>query len=211
MPGETPHPPFDVWSMVKRVAMRFLEFDAKRRALIGGLHGRMLEIGAGSGRNLADLAVDVDYHAVEPDTRARRQLLRRAATLGRVSSVLPGRAETLPYPAASFDAAFATFVFCSVDDPEAVFAELQRVVRPGGRILLVEHVAAPEGRRLHKVQSLLSPLSARLNKGCRWDRDPLAAAARAGLHVDAVEECSVRVGIPGLLVPCVIAEATVRR
>ena len=100
--------------------------------------GRILEIGAGTGLNFVHYPSDA--HGVA--TEFSREMLKIAGTKTRPAGVqlLQNRAEDLPFQNQSFDAAFATLVFCSVESPARAFAELRRVVRPGGMVVLLEHV-----------------------------------------------------------------------
>ena len=101
---------------------------------------RLLEIGAGTGLNFqhypgTSFATASDLSHV---------MLSRAVTRALGQRLVQADAQHLPFANASFDAAFGTLVFCSIPDPMKAFAELRRVVRPGGRIVLLEHVR-PEG------------------------------------------------------------------
>src|SRR5262245_46815868 len=100
--------------------------------------GRILEIGAGTGLNFVHYPPDARGVAGE----FSREMLKIASTKDRPRGVelLQNRAEDLPFEDDSFDGAFATLVFCSVESPLKGFAELRRVVRPGGTVILLEHV-----------------------------------------------------------------------
>src|SRR5918999_678613 len=99
--------------------------------------GRILEIGAGTGLNFVHYPPEARGVAGE----FSREMLKIASTKTRPSGVqlLQNRAEDLPFEDHSFDAAFATLVFCSVESPLRAFAEIRRVVRPGGTVMLLEH------------------------------------------------------------------------
>src|SRR5688572_20201860 len=101
-------------------------------------NGRILEIGAGTGLNFVHYPAQARGVASE----FSREMLKIAGTKTRPAGIqlLQNRAEDLPFKTASFDAAFATLVFCSVESPMRAFAELRRVVRPGGTVMLLEHV-----------------------------------------------------------------------
>ena len=100
--------------------------------------GRILELGAGTGLNFAFYDSDARGVATEPST----EMLRIAIQKVRPQSLelVQSYGERLPFADASFDCALATLVMCSVESPEQVFAELRRVVRPGGKVSLLEHV-----------------------------------------------------------------------
>lgn len=120
--------------------------------------GRILEIGAGTGLNF--VYYPADAHGVAGEFS--REMLRIAETKTRPPRVqlLQNRAEDLPFKTHSFDAAFATLVFCSVESPAQSFAELRRVVRPGGTVVLLEHVRP--GGVLGPLFDLLNVFTTRL-------------------------------------------------
>ena len=140
--------------------------------------GRILEIGAGTGLNFVHYPPDA--HGVA--TEFSREMLRIASTKAKPASVqlLQNRAEDLPFKNHSFDAAFATLVFCSVEHPALAFAELRRVVRPGGTIVLLEHVR-PRGI-LGPLFDLLNVFTVRLFAD-HMNRRTAAMVAEAGLEV----------------------------
>jgi len=101
-------------------------------------NARILELGAGTGLNFAYYPENISGVASEPN----HEMLKIAKNRSRPAAVrlVQTCAETLPFKNASFDAAFATLVFCSVVSPQQAFMELRRVVKPAGTILLLEHV-----------------------------------------------------------------------
>jgi SAM-dependent methyltransferase len=167
---------------------------ARRAALVADLHGEVVEVGCGTGAMFGHYAADARVVAVEPEpTFAARA---RAVAPANVQ-VVDGRGEALPVGDAAVDAAVVALVLCSVDAPDAVCAEIARVVRPGGAVRLIEHVRSPHavaGALMHAV----NPLWVAVNgQGCRMDRDPLPALARAGIVVDAVDAFQVwSAGVP---------------
>ena len=144
---------------------------------------RVLEIGAGTGLNFVYYPVNARGVATEPS----REMLRLAALKRRPSGVklLQSWAEALPFQDGAFDAAFATLVLCSVKSPAAVFKELRRVVRPGGTVLLLEHVR-PNGL-LGPVFDLLNLLTVPLFDD-HFNRRTADEARDADLNVLKVEK-----------------------
>jgi len=155
---------------------------AWRRRLAARARGRVLEVGSGTGSQLRWYPAGAAVTALEPDpgmaARARRAAARAAAPV----TVVEGVAEHLPFAAASFDAAVSSFSFCTVADPQAALAELRRVLIPGGRLLMLEHVHLPwqPGRRL---QSWAAPAWAAVAGGCRLDRDTGRFVRESGFAV----------------------------
>lgn len=153
-----------------------------RRRLAARARGRVLEVGAGTGSQLRWYPAGVEVTALEPDpgmaARARRAAARAAANV----TVVEGVAEHLQFAAASFDSVFTSFSFCTVTDPQAALLEIRRVLIPGGRLLMLEHVHLPwqPGRRL---QSWAAPVWATVAGGCRLDRDTGRFVREAGFRV----------------------------
>lgn len=97
-----------------------------------------------------------------------------------------GDVQALDFPAASFDTAIATFVFCSVPDPVLGLRELARVVRPGGQVLLLEHMRSA-GPLAGALMDVLNPLVVRL-MGANINRRTVENVRTAGLCIEHVED-----------------------
>jgi len=97
---------------------------------------------------------------------------------------VPAPAEELPFADGSFDVVVSTLVLCGVDDVGRSLAEVRRVLRPGGRLVFLEHVRAPDGSRLARAQDRFNPLW-RAVAGCDCNRDTVASLEAAGFVVDA--------------------------
>lgn len=139
--------------------------------LIGALRGTVLEIGAGSGANFDKLPSATEWTGLEPSARARRQLACTVARTGREPRILAGPAERIPLPDGSVDEVLGTLVLCSVSDPAQVLSEVRRVLRPGGAYVFHEHVASPAGSGMLRLQRLITPVTRRLDRGCRPARE----------------------------------------
>lgn len=115
-----------------------------RSEVLAGARGRLLVVGLGPGVDLRHLPPGVsEVIAVEPDPGMRRQSRREVASVSVPVRVVGGVAEELPLRTRSVDAVLCALVLCSVDDQRAALDEVRRVLRPGGRLLLLEHVRAP--------------------------------------------------------------------
>jgi SAM-dependent methyltransferase len=148
-------------------------------ALIGALRGMVLELGPDAGGNLPYYSRDVRWLGIEPSRTARDRTRAAAAELGMRAQVLPGRAEDLELADASVDAVVCSFVLCSVGDLAAALAQVHRVLRPGGRFVFAEHVAAPAGTWVRRGQNVLAALS----RQCRPNRETGPAITRAGFDI----------------------------
>jgi ubiquinone/menaquinone biosynthesis C-methylase UbiE len=166
--------PLDRWFLARLRAMTlaYLPKDA-----------RILEIGAGTGLNFVFYPQNKLGVASEPSA----EMLKIAGTKRRPESVrlVQSCAEHLPFKNSSFDAAFATLVFCSLARPQEAFAELRRVVKPGGAVILLEHVR-PDGL-LGPVFDLLNLITVPLFDD-HFNRRTAHAAESAGLGVVRVEK-----------------------
>lgn len=182
------------------------DFEAARRRAVRGLRGRTLEIGAGRGANFADLDPAVDWVGLEPRPGARGPLARAAREAGFPGAVLTARAEDIPLPDHGVDNVLATRVLCSVDDLERALAEIARVLRPGGRLIAAEHVAAPAGSGAARLQRVLRPLTRRFQHGCDPTRDIARAIRESALVMVRVEEFALPV-LGGLSLPALLIEA----
>jgi SAM-dependent methyltransferase len=159
----------------------------RRRELLAEAQGRTLEIGAGTGVNLAHYPEGVsELVLVEPFEPMARRLRERLARSGREGEVVVAPAERLPLPDASIDTVVATLVLCTVERPEAALAEAHRVLRPGGRLLFLEHVRADEDR-LARWQDRLEGPWRFVGHGCHPNRDTVAAVRSSPLEIERLE------------------------
>ncbi|VCU54372.1 Ubiquinone/menaquinone biosynthesis C-methyltransferase UbiE [Thermus thermophilus] len=165
-----------------------------RRRLLGDLAGTVLEIGPGTGVNLAYLPDGVYWIGLEPNPYFHPHLRRALSLRGLSGDVLLGQAEAIPLPEGSVEAVVATLVLCSVEDPRRALAEILRVLKPEGRFVFLEHVAAPRGSGPRWAQDLLCPLWAFLGDGCHPNRETLALIREAGFA--RVEAASFALPLP---------------
>jgi SAM-dependent methyltransferase len=165
-----------------------------RRELLSTASGRVLEIGAGTGLNLPFYPQDVDLVLTEPEAPMARRI---------DGPVVPASAEELPFEDASFDTAVSTLVLCTVADPARAIGELRRVLRPGGRLLFIEHVRG-EGR-LARWQDRLNRPWRHVGHGCNANRDTIAALREGGFAVEARSDVWHR--MPRLIRPLVLGAA----
>lgn len=146
---------------------------------------RVLEVGVGTGKNMPFWPADLQVTGIDLTPGMLERAQRRAARLGRAPDLRVGDVEALEFADATFDAAVAAFVFCSVPDPVRGLRELGRVVRPGGQILLLEHVRA--NGAAGRLMDALNPLVVRLI-GANINRNTVANIAVAGLAINQVTD-----------------------
>ena len=183
--GARAHPVF-AWVFDKRSRLQERNGMAEhRRDLLAHARGTVVEIGAGTGLNLPHYPPAVtEVVATEPEPNMRRRLERAASEAPVPVRILDAPAERLPLPDASVDTVVSTGVLCSVHDPQAALAEARRVLRPTGRLLVHEHVRAPEGTRLERRQDRWERAWGWFAGGCHPNRDSMAAVAAAGFVVE---------------------------
>ncbi|RFF26732.1 MULTISPECIES: class I SAM-dependent methyltransferase [unclassified Wenzhouxiangella] len=151
-----------------------------RSKLVAGARGWVLEVGCGTGRGLPDYGEGVELFALDPNFDA----LYRAHRRRHDARLVCASAESIPFADNSFDCMVSSLVFCSVPDADRGLRELKRVLRPGGRLLMLEHVQARStfgARLLDGIQ----PAWTWISGGCHPNRDTVAAVERAGFVIDA--------------------------
>lgn len=162
------------------------DFEAKmrdrKRTLFADLQGRVLEIGPGVGPNLSYYSPDIQWIGIEPNPYMHTYLRQEAERLGLNIEIHPTTAEHLEFADNSIDAVVSTLVLCSVEDLEGTLQEILRVLKPGGRFYFLEHVAAPQGTWLRRMQQWIRPVWKKLGDGCRPDRETWVALEQAGFE-----------------------------
>ena len=151
--------------------------------------GEVLEIGVGTGRNLYFYPTEVHLTGVELSPKMLEIARRRARESGIEADLRVGDAQDLPFPDASFDTVVATLALCTIPDDRRAVIEAARVLRPGGRLLLLEHVRSPL-LPVRVLQGILNPLFVLLEKD-HLLREPLWHLEGLGLVVEHLERSKV--------------------
>jgi ubiquinone/menaquinone biosynthesis C-methylase UbiE len=147
--------------------------------------GDVLEIAIGTGRNLAHYPSGTRLTAIELSPEMLAIARRRAADLGIEADLREGDAQALEFADDSFDTVVLTLALCTIPDDRAAVREVRRVLRPGGRFVLLEHVRSPV-LPVRAVQRLLDPLSVRFEAD-HLTREPLDYLAAEGFEIDSVQ------------------------
>jgi ubiquinone/menaquinone biosynthesis C-methylase UbiE len=191
------HPWFAaIYDLTQRMGER--RVGPMRRELLGGLTGDVLEIGAGTGANFSYYGPDARVIALEPDPHMLKRAQARLATLGLANvDVQRAPAESVPFDDGSFDALVATLVLCTVNDLPASLAEMRRVLRPGGRLVFIEHVRG-EGF-LGRVHDAIRPVWSWCSAGCQVNRRTESAMVEAGFALDEIRRLKVAPWMPIIL------------
>ena len=165
-----------------------------RRAALAHATGRLLMIGLGPGTDLKFVPPEVtSVAAVEPVAAFRRMASRLADRRGIAVDIVDGSGESIPFPDNSFDSVHVGLVLCSVDDVPATLGEIRRVLAPGGRLVVLEHVRG-EGA-MGRFQDLIAKPWSRLASGCEPNRRTVEAIAAAGFDTSQLHS------LPRTLVP----------
>jgi ubiquinone/menaquinone biosynthesis C-methylase UbiE len=178
-----------------------------RRETLAGANGRTIDVGAGTGANLGLYPGAVsDLVLAEPDPHMLKKLRAKVGEAGVDAEVVGAPAERLPFADANFDTAVFTLVLCTVPDPAAALAEAARVLRPGGKLLFVEHVRADD-HGLARWQDRLEKPWRFAADGCHCNRDTVATIEASPLTVERVERGNLPKA-PPLVRPLVRGSAT---
>jgi SAM-dependent methyltransferase len=196
-----------IWSRVFAAAYDPLTAAAERagmaqarRELLAGARGRVLEIGAGTGRNVAHYPPGSNVTYTEPEPHMANRLRARGV------DVAEAGAEQLPFEDDSFDTVVSTLVLCTVPDVPGSLREICRVLAPGGRLLFLEHVRAEPGSKLERWQDRLHGPWHALAGGCNCNRDLLASLGSESFSFEELRRESWRF-MPPLVRPVVIGAA----
>ncbi|MFC3771591.1 class I SAM-dependent methyltransferase [Paenibacillus sp. GCM10012303] len=161
-------------------------FHPIRESLLARARGTVLEIGSGTGINFPLYRSPDKVVAIEPDSVMLTRSLQRAEQSAVPVEVVQAGAERLPFEANRFDSVVCTLVLCTIPDPLAALAEIRRVCKPGGTLLLFEHVLL-EHPIWNAVQQGLTPAWKKMCGGCHLNRNSLAFVQQAGFQIVHLE------------------------
>lgn len=174
------------WPLEK---MRFDDWRSRLSSRIAG--SRVLEVGVGTGKNMPYYPSNVLISAIDFSDKMLARARHKAIARNLSVELLQMDVQRLAYPDDFFDTVFATFVFCSVPDPLQGLRELHRVCKPGGRLLLLEHMR-PGSKMLGWLFDAVNPVTVRLT-GANVNRRTLETLTQAGWHLRSVENLSLDV------------------
>jgi ubiquinone/menaquinone biosynthesis C-methylase UbiE len=147
--------------------------------------GDVLEISVGTGRNLPLYPPDIRINGVDISASMLELARARAAEIGREADLRIGDAQALELPDESFDTVVCTLALCSIPDARAAVGEMRRVLRPGGRVLLLEHVRSPR-HLVRTIQRVLEPIAVWL-EGDHLVREPVELLGAEGFEIEEIE------------------------
>jgi len=171
---------FFAWMLKKSDTINHQLYGSYKRNLFKDINGLVVEIGPGTGVNFDYLPQNIRWLGIEPNELFYETLQTKAKEKGIDAKLLPGDASKIPLPDDSVDVLICTLVLCSVKDPAATVAELKRVLKPGGKLIFIEHVAAPGRSVLCYTQNLFNPLNRLIADGCNCNRETWSFIENAG-------------------------------
>lgn len=173
------------------------KYAETKKALFSTLPDVVVELGAGAGANFRYFRPGTKVIALEPNVFMHAPLRRAADKHGVVLDVRTSSAEQTELPSESVDAVVSSLVLCSVSDQVAAVREAKRVLRPGGRLLCIEHVAAPESTFVGKIQRLVFRPWRWFFEGCHTHPDTERTLREAGFSRVEIE----RITLSSVFVP----------
>lgn len=182
---------------------------ALRRGLLAEASGSVLEVGAGTGANLAHYNGKVESLVfTEPEPAMIRRLQKKAREEAPLAKILRAPAEDLPFEDDTFDTVVSTLVLCGVDDQARALREIKRVLRPGGRLLFLEHVRSDD-QTLARFQDRMNWLN-RLVVDCDCNRPTLATIEATSFAVARLEQTEMPKA-PKFVRPLIVGSAVAAR
>jgi len=190
---------------MKRVENKCLK--KYRRTLLETLHGAVLEIGTGTGANLPFYPQTLEKLVLSDPHPKMREILTKTAEKHGFShlEIRGGSAEHIEAADSSFDFVVATLVCCSFVNLEEGLLEIRRVLKPGGKLVFMEHVAAAEGTRKRRWQNRITPIWSRLAGNCHLNRETEPALLAAGFTLLQIQREHMCTSIP--LFPMILGVA----
>jgi len=158
-----------------------------RAQVVPKAQGDVFEIGCGGGLNqrFYDMKAVSSFAGIDPSDKLLDFTRAEAAKKGWTTDIRAGVGEAIPFASESFDTVVCTYTLCSVADPQRVLSELRRLLRPGGRLLFLEHGRAPDAQ-VQRWQDRIEPIWKPIAGGCHLTRPVTAAVRHGGFAVEPI-------------------------
>jgi len=165
-----------------------------RHGLLKQVRGEVLEVGAGTGANIKFYSDNITKLVLTEHDKHMRKLLKEKVDNFRPEnvSVISGTVEQIEADNESFDYVVSSLVFCSVKDLKACLSEIRRVLRPGGCLVFLEHVAAANGTSRRRWQNIITPVWKTFMGNCHLNRETEKAIVTVGFDIIQIERESMR-------------------
>ena len=186
---------------------RFMESVEKaclrewRRELLAQAAGKVLEIGAGTGANIEFYPETISQLVMAEPDRHMRRLLQKKISICKIKDVhiVDETAESVKADSESFDCVVTTLVCCSFADIETALLQIRRVLKPGGTLLFMEHVAAHDDSRSRYWQNMINPLWRKMMGNCHLNRETESKLITSGFKIDQIKREDMATVIAPLL------------
>jgi ubiquinone/menaquinone biosynthesis C-methylase UbiE len=155
-------------------------YGSYKRDLFTNVRGLFVEIGPGTGVNFQYLPPGIDWIGIEPNEAFFEGLEKQAKEKQINFQIRKGDALNIPVQDNGADVVLCTLVLCSVSDPAGVLREIKRVLKPGGKLIFIEHVAAPKHTKLRRLQNIFNPVNRAVADGCNCNRETWTSLQQAG-------------------------------
>ena len=198
---------FHAWALAKAHKTMHETYGDRKKAMFGDLKGTVLEVGPGPGTNFSYYPKEIELLALEPNPFMHSHLRRQADAHGLKVDIRSTKGEQMDVPNSSVDFVVGTLVMCSVSNQRMVIAEVLRALKPGGKFLFIEHVAAARGTRLRRGQNLVRRPWRWLSEGCMPNRETWSAIESGGFAELELERFRADVPMP-LVSPHIAGVAT---
>ncbi len=182
---------FQAWLVNEMDTAMHRAFGQRKQKLFADHPAEIVELGPGAGANFRYYREGTKILAIEPNTKMHARLRQRAAQHQLQLEIISSGAETIPLADASQDFIVGTLVLCSVNNPSRVLSEAHRILRPAGRYVFLEHVAAKRSSCVAIEQRILRRPWRFLFAGCRVDQDTLSLVEATSFDAVAYDEFSV--------------------
>jgi ubiquinone/menaquinone biosynthesis C-methylase UbiE len=159
------------WILQKGDNINYRIYHSVKEELFKDIVGKVVEVGPGAGVNFNYLPEGINWIGIEPNPAFHEWLISRTKEKNIHALVLSNSADRITLPDNSADTVICTLVLCSVHDPSKVIAEMKRILKPGGKLLFVEHVAARQGTGLRFAQNISNPINRAIADGCNCNRE----------------------------------------
>lgn len=173
---------FFAWFLRKGDQLNHQIYGQIKSEIFQKISGNVVEIGPGTGVNFEYLPAEIQWTGIEPNELFWADLEQRAKAKGIQAKIEKGSESKILLPNESADAVVITLVLCSVKNPAQIINEVKRILKPGGKLIFIEHVAAPPKTKLRFLQAIFNPIGKLLADGCNCNRETWKILEAAGFQ-----------------------------
>ncbi|HRH44081.1 MAG TPA: class I SAM-dependent methyltransferase [Pyrinomonadaceae bacterium] len=173
---------FFAWFLRKGDQINHKIYGQYKSELFKEIAGKVVEIGPGTGVNFEYLPKVIEWIGIEPNELFWSDLKEKAKSKKISAKIEKGDEAKILLPDESADFVIITLVLCSVKNPEIMIGEIKRILKPGGKLIFIEHVAAEKGTKLRFLQGLFNPVCQLLADGCNCTRETWKLLENAGFQ-----------------------------